>query len=549
MNCRQCRELLDNLLVAQPDEATEAELHAHLEQCDECAREFAAAQQALAFLTPTTEFRASPDLKESIMNAISDTIFEDVRPIQRPSIDGKALRWGLAVTAAAAVLIAAAYVFRPRPEPGAPSGGGFSAFELFATACAAEELVFTGNDVVYIVNEILVRPTDDPNWAKMRWLPMVSLDPSGKMRFHQLTLPAEVGEGYTVKDESWFDPKSGRFARLLTADDKPVFANAFDGKAVYWLELTGDGKAKVDRQKISEDFQVPSSPAEYLGLAAGLRTAIDEEKQQFVSDADEITLDDGTKARVLKTGFSQSEGADPSLDAYYLFTIREDDKTIVKKEFFAGDKSLLLVKPVLREPVEEPGVPWDLAGVADRAEKSGAKSPIKIMPDMVRMSVTVDHMVEKADFEAYVFSRDPAWAGPRQIADILDIVSPPKRMFAIAHKAEDGRHVVLIQAPSYNRMIGPMVQKMGKVIYTSPSGIKVFSSSRDKWLAGILLQSAQASIGPANSDNRTGYVLRTPSGTFPALAVNGAMTDGELHTLIDSLVPAKEHVENEAADD
>lgn len=549
MNCRQCRELLDNLLIARPDEATEVELHAHIDQCDKCAREFAAAEQALAFLTPTSELRASPDLKESIMNAISDSVFEDVRPIQRPTIDRKALRWGLAATTAAAVLIAAAYVLTPKPEPGIRPGGDFSAFELFASACAAEELIFTGSDVIHIVNEIIVRPTDDPNWAKMRWLPMVSLDATGKMRFHQLSLPTEVGEGYTVEDESWFDPESGRFARVLTAEDKPLFANAFDGRAVYWLELADGAEAKVVRREISEDFEAPSSPAEYLGIAAGVRASLDEQKEQFVSDAGETTLDDGAKARVLKAGFSQPEDETLQLDAYYLFTIREDDKTIVKKEFFADNKSLLLVKRVLLESVEEPGVAWDLAGVADRVEKSKSKSPIKIMPDMVRMSVTVEHMIEKADFETYVFSTDPPWAEPRKIADILDIVSPPKRMFAIAHKADDGRHVVLIQAPSYNRMIGPMAQQMGKVVYTSPTGIKVLSSSRDKWLAGILLQSAQASIGPANSNDRTGYVLQTPAGTFPALAVNGTLTDDELHSLIDSLVPAKEYVENEADDD
>ena len=142
-----------------------------------------------------------------------------------------------------------------------------------------------------------------------------------------------------------------------------------------------------------------------------------------------------------------------------------------------------------------------------------------------------------------MFSTDPAWAGPRQITDILDVVSPPRRMFAIAHKANDGRHVVLVQAHTYNKMLGPMAEKMGEVIYTSPSGIKVLSSSRGKWLAGILLQSARASIKSAPSGDRTGYLLKTPSGTFPALAVNGHMTDEELHALIDSLTLAKTYVD------
>ncbi len=44
--------------------------------------------------------------------------------------------------------------------------------------------------------------------------------------------------------------------------------------------------------------------------------------------------------------------------------------------------------------------------------------------------------------------------------------------------------------------------------------------------------------GPPAKD-RTCYLLETPEGTFPALAVNGALTDAELHGLVDSLVRAK----------
>jgi hypothetical protein len=76
------------------------------------------------------------------------------------------------------------------------------------------------------------------------------------------------------------------------------------------------------------------------------------------------------------------------------------------------------------------------------------------------------------------------------------------------------------------------------VVYTSPSGVKVLSGPQDKWLAGILLQSSQATIQDPPAENRTGYLLQTPEGTFPALAVNGTLTDEELHALVDSLVRA-----------
>jgi hypothetical protein len=66
-----------------------------------------------------------------------------------------------------------------------------------------------------------------------------------------------------------------------------------------------------------------------------------------------------------------------------------------------------------------------------------------------------------------------------------------------------------------------LAEKMGKVVYTSPGSVKVLSTSLDQWLAGILLQSARAAINFTPSDDRTGYVLETPSGTYPAPAVNG----------------------------
>jgi hypothetical protein len=86
-------------------------------------------------------------------------------------------------------------------------------------------------------------------------------------------------------------------------------------------------------------------------------------------------------------------------------------------------------------------------------------------------------------------------------------------------------------------MLSPMT-KIAKVVYTSPNGVNVLSGPQDKWLAGILLQSSRAIIGDPPSEDRTGYLLQTPEGTFPALAVNGQLTDEELHALVDGLVRA-----------
>jgi hypothetical protein len=62
----------------------------------------------------------------------------------------------------------------------------------------------------------------------------------------------------------------------------------------------------------------------------------------------------------------------------------------------------------------------------------------------------------------------------------------------------------------------------------------------EKWLAGILLQSARATIKDPPAESRTGYLLETPAGTFATLAINAQVTEDELHALADSLVPARQ---------
>ena len=51
------------------------------------------------------------------------------------------------------------------------------------------------------------------------------------------------------------------------------------------------------------------------------------------------------------------------------------------------------------------------------------------------------------------------------------------------------------------------------------------------------------SAGFTPADDRSGYVLESPAGTCPSLAINGQLTDEELVDLVDSLVPAKKVLE------
>jgi len=161
-------------------------------------------------------------------------------------------------------------------------------------------------------------------------------------------------------------------------------------------------------------------------------------------------------------------------------------------------------------------------------------------------SGTVEQMVEQATFETYVFSTRPAWTGTVEITDARDPASFGRRMFILTARADDGRHLVLVQSPTYNRMFRARVREGGILVYTSPNGFKVWGGGPQKWYSKILLQGARASIKDPPSENRTGYVLESPAGTFPALAVNGPISDEELHRLVNSLIPAKEYVSRQA---
>ncbi|MGA2620365.1 MAG: hypothetical protein ABSF26_22320 [Thermoguttaceae bacterium] len=445
-------------------------------------------------------------------------------------------RVAAAATIAAGLLVAVSLLFHGGPDRQGPAG--ISASSLLSQACAAEEKFFAGEQVIHLTNTIIVKPVSDATLARIRWLPLLSLEATGKMRFNQLTLAAEVGKGYTVEDKSWYDPKTGRFVRVLRSAAAPIFANSYDGQQISLLEAAAKGGLKVVRRPAGKDFRPPKSPAELLGLAAGLRSGLDAKQNEgLAEDKGSLTLEDGSKGRLVKLGFPAG-GPKEADAAFFLVTIRAADNTIEKMEFLAHGASLFEVRRGNSETAVAPEVGWDLAGLK-LPGGAGQKLSAGIVADMVIPNISIKHMIEKADYKTYIFAKDPPWAGNREITDILDLPSPPHRMFAASYRAKDGRHVVLLQSYSYNKMLAPLV-KMGKLVYTSPGGVKVWSGPRDAWLAQILLQSARAAIHDPPGKNPTGYLLQTPEGTFPALAVNGQLTEKELHALIDSLVPASQ---------
>ncbi len=535
-NHEHMKDQLVSFVLGELSEQQRLEVTAHTAECDECRAELKQLEQLLQCAGRRKGLSADDSLLESARNGLlAAASNEQSRIIARPDFR-RAFEWRRIMAspimkmAVAAVIAVAAGLF------GVSKLGDHKQpprWALLANACAAEEALFAGTEIVHIQNEIIVESAGAAPSLPYAWLPMMSVKPDGSLRFNQLKMNL-APESYVVTDHSWYDPVTGRFTRVMKAGDSVVFANSYDGRFIYDANVTPEGITQVSRQALGAGFKPPESPAEYLGLAAGLTTALAKD-DSMVQKVEEGTLADGEPAHIFTVGMPDPNG---QLQGYFLFKVRDKDSTIMEKEFVLLGRTQLIIRRVLTEQVETPAVSWNLAEIEGTA---AASEKVIVTRDMIVQNVSVQHMVDRAKFETYVFSVEPAWTEAIEITDCIDPASMGGRMFIMTARAEDRRHLVLVQSPTYNMMMGRVV-KAGQVVYTSPNGFKVWGGGPQKWFSQILLQSAQASIKDPPSEDRIGYVLESPSGTFPALAVNGPITDDELRKLVDSLMPAKEYL-------
>ena len=157
--------------------------------------------------------------------------------------------------------------------------------------------------------------------------------------------------------------------------------------------------------------------------------------------------------------------------------------------------------------------------------------------------VSIQQMIERSTFETYVLSKKPSWTRNVQIVEVSDPVrsdSDVARMYYLIALADDGRHLVIAQSNTISMMLGQKI-KQSQSMYTSANGLKVWSGGPLKWHSQGVLERAEYIIKDPPSEERVGYAIETPEGTFPVLAVNGPITDEELHSLVESFVPAKEY--------
>jgi hypothetical protein len=549
MNHELVKDRLVRLVLEELSEPERTEVLAHVATCEECRERLRQLETVLRCAGQRTDLSVNPPALASARNRLMATANNEREsytarlPMWR-ALPGRRLMTSsivkLGIAAAITVLVGLLGLSRLAPSD---KNGALPRLNLLAQACAAEESLFRGTTIIHLQNEIIVYAgSSDPAAENLDfvWLPICSMKPDGQLQVSQLKL-AVAPESYVVTDHSWYDPATGRFSRILKAGDAVVFANSYDGQFVYGTTVTAAGTLQTVQQPVADGFRPPEDPAAYLGLAPGLKTALDP-NNNAVQSVEQGTLHGGEPAHIYKAG---TPGPDGQMNSYCLFKVRDEDSTLAEEEFVLAGRPQLLVRRVLTETPQTPAVSWSLDEI--QGANAQATQPITVTPDMVLPHVSVEHMVERAEFETYVFSVRPAWTGDVEITDCIDPASAGGRMFILTARAEDGRHLVLVQSPTYNKLLGGFVQQ-GNVVYTSPNGFKVWGGGPQKWYSKILLDSARGFIKDPPSEDRIGYVLESPAGTFPALAVNGPVSDDELHGLVDSLVAAQDYLKNHPAD-
>ncbi len=470
------------------------------------------------------------------------------------------------LTAAAAAIITIAIVGWLSSTPGT-TNPQLSSFTLLARASAAEQTLFYGaGGIIHIANEIILYPdsvhdagelldeleadtTLDKNlafiksWLSYQWIPVYLLGANGRPYEHKLELTEHTDEAVTISDLAWYDPATGCFARVLKTGDRILCANAYDGEFVYVAAKGPDDSLRIDREAVSSEFQVPENPADFLGIAAGIKGTVPGKHYPPIQDVTTETLEDGTPVRTYKLGFTDPWG---KVETYFLFRVNTDADIIDEIECVVKGTTTRVHRRLVAETVDSTELAWDLSELsADLTDKAS----VKVDTGKAAHAVTIQQMAERATFDVYVFSKDPSWTIERTIYDLPDETSTPARSFAATYRAKDGRDMVLSQGESFNRYFTAIfgtVQELGEKVpwmYESENGFKVLQQNdrnTELWWTEFALKSS----GFEPRANRVGYILTSPANTYMVIAINGPVSEQEMHDLVDSLIDAKDYVES-----
>jgi len=542
MNCQEFQEKMIDLFDLELVRPECEELQQHFETCGNCLILYNQSKQIIEELSLRHTVKASARFKEKIM--------ESIAKLETASRTGQAARslfsawWKPALALAlAATVISALW---PVDWPGlfqkiAGNDRQRQAFNMLSQAMAAESTLFKTQGVTHLVNATIVTPVEDSVRAAMRSSFFCSLDPSGKILNNLMKFVTKPGEECTVCDEAWYDPDSSRFARVIKAGERVLFANSFDGRFIYTLKPEKDGTLQIVKEKITPDFKAPQNPAAFLGLAVGFKSEIEKEKHPFLSDSGMGTLADGVPVRIIKAQTPPPPGVKVKINSFWLFKIRQDDGTLAESEWIFEGKPFLIHRRELTQTIKDTtGIPWNLENLIPETPQAVKAPRIDLLFDLSVADASAVEMLYEADDEIMVFATDPAGTSKRQTFSMkAGLVPWPFHM--IIYQATDSCHIVLSQSPAYS-MITVALAKDGKILYTSPDGFKAWTNPQSEWMANISLQSARGFLKEKPVDKPTGIIIESPVGTTMIMSANGTLSESELRSLVDNLVFLEEYV-------
>ena len=156
------------------------------------------------------------------------------------------------------------------------------------------------------------------------------------------------------------------------------------------------------------------------------------------------------------------------------------------------------------------------------------------MPGGGETIIKVEGIAKDVDFEFYVLSAAPTWGNEPRTLKVSNVMGLGDDIYMTCSLAEDGRHVVFMQAEMMSKMLLNKI-RTGEHVYTSASGLKVYRGGPEKWYSGILLESVGSMLPDKSSADRIGCGIETPDEGVILLSINGPATDEELFDIVESL--------------
>ncbi|UCG60164.1 MAG: hypothetical protein JSU70_11690, partial [Phycisphaerales bacterium] len=295
------------------------------------------------------------------------------------------------------------------------SGGTTTVLSLLNAATATENAWFTGEQTVHIVNQIVISPQHDANDLGMlmenlesnfdqanldafyhrlltpRGMEFFSLDPDGYRHNHHLELVDPPAGEATIEDHIWYDPSTGRYARLLTRTDRALFAHSFDGHRVYLAQRDEQGNLIVQSDPVTASFSAPKNLAGFLGSTSTEVRKLLEVKDILIRGKPTESTIRGKAVHVYKLSYLDiMDKGTP----YVQLSVDKNDQSIVKIEFITNQKTALTIDHLSRTQGELPTVGWNLSALPGSHEMPVAD--VTVRHEIGRAGLTVQEMAERA---------------------------------------------------------------------------------------------------------------------------------------------------------